>query len=170
MELDRTIDLAALPENRAGRISLEQLARLRHANDLRAKIIGLAALVLGAVIVISLIGVSSRWPSLVGFPPVVILVMALVPLAALVPFAWRTWRSLAELRAARVEVVEGPIGKRSFLVNESADRLTYLEVGAKRYRAPYELFDRAPEDGDVRLFVLPKSGEIVNYEILETRN
>ena len=168
MEVDRTSELATLAENRAGRITDEQVARHRGANDLRAKIIGLAAVVLAAVITISLIGVASGWRSLGGFPPMVILVMALVPLVALVPFAWRTWRSLAELRAGRVEIVEGPIRKRSFLVNEGADRLTYLEVDGKRYRASYELFDRAPEDADVRLFVLPKSGDIINYEVLET--
>ncbi len=72
-----------------------------------------------------------------------------------------------DLRAGRVESVEGAFGKHQ----QQGQRLTwfYFDLGNRRFEVSRTMFDAAPDAGVMRLYLLPHSGRVVNFERLPDR-
>jgi hypothetical protein len=73
-----------------------------------------------------------------------------------------------DLRSGRVAVVEGAIYKRSVSTNSGTSSSTrhYFDVAGKSYPVGYTAFEAAPDAGYVRLYVLPASRRVINFERL----
>jgi hypothetical protein len=74
----------------------------------------------------------------------------------------------SDLRAGKVDSVEGAITKYSRSANSGGSSSTsyYLEVAGRRFEVAGITFHAAPDAGYVRLYVLPKSHRVVNMERL----
>jgi hypothetical protein len=70
-----------------------------------------------------------------------------------------------DLRSPRVEFVEGAIGKRR-IGNGRARDTYFLDVGDRRFTVARATYDTAPDAGHVRIYYLPRSRKIVNFERL----
>ncbi len=72
-----------------------------------------------------------------------------------------------DVRAGRVDMAEGAIGKRR-ISNRGGPAATahFLHVGAQRFSVSPGTFRDAPDAGHVRVFFLPRSRKIVNLESL----
>jgi hypothetical protein len=73
-----------------------------------------------------------------------------------------------DVRASRVEVTEGAIGKHR-LGNGRARSTYLLQVGDRRFQVTRGTFEAAPDAGYVRLYFLPSSRKVVNLELLPDR-
>ena len=101
-----------------------------------------------------------------------ILTRALITIIALAIAAVLVVRSVTgadaltrDLRSARVEFVDGAIGKRT--IGGGRARNTYfLEVGDRQFVVARGTHDLAPDAGYVRLYFLPRSRKVVNLERL----
>lgn len=69
-----------------------------------------------------------------------------------------------DLRDGRVVAVDGPFGKTT----SSGTQLTYyyFELGDRRYEVAQDTYRAAPTAGMMRLYVLPHSHRVVNFERL----
>jgi hypothetical protein len=69
-----------------------------------------------------------------------------------------------DLRDGRVVAVDGPFGKTT----SSGTQLTsyYFELGDRRYEVAQDTYRAAPNAGMMRLYVLPHSHRVVNFERL----
>jgi hypothetical protein len=161
----KPIDADSLPANRAGRLTATQQRRLEEADRRTAWITGIAG---AAAFVVAVVALASPLLELAGLAPgagFAVGFAAVVALIALIAFAWRLRRKVRDVRAGLVTSLEGPISKRVARGGE-AD-LYYVTVGAKRFQTSDAKFASLPATGRVRLFVLPRSNEIVNFEPLD---
>ena len=73
-----------------------------------------------------------------------------------------------DLRAGRVAAIEGPIGKdrQNSHSGNSSHSFYFLEVGGRRLEVAGSTYDAAPDAGYVRVYVLPRSNKVVNFERL----
>lgn len=76
-----------------------------------------------------------------------------------------------DLRAGQVEVVEGALSKR--LIQSSSRRSsgsTFLfDVAGRRFEVSRAMYEAAPDGGVVRVYALPRSKSVVNFERLADR-
>ncbi len=156
----------ALDANRSGRLTDKQRRGwLRLARERRKGIRGMAY-VFGAIGVVLLIATGPASKALtrelagIGFLGVAV---------ALLGFAMLHTDALtADVRAGRVEAVEGAIGKyvdRPLGGSRNATTF-YLDVGGQRVRVWSSAYDAAPDAGFVRVFYLPRSRRAINLERL----
>ena len=74
-----------------------------------------------------------------------------------------------DVRAGRVQSIEGAIGKRgSLTTGRAARQYKLLEVGNQTFKVMRGTYTAAPDAGFVRLYFLPRSRKIVNLERLES--
>jgi len=82
----------------------------------------------------------------------------------------------SDVEGRRVEMIEGSVTKRTrattaYIDNESSP-LTYeihvasRQAGDKVFESPQDVYEAAPGIGTIRLFYLPRSRRVVNFEIL----
>jgi hypothetical protein len=78
--------------------------------------------------------------------------------------------AMADVRAGRVDVVEGAIGKRVVRAHgPSSGNTYYFDIGDRHLRTSRAAYDAAPDAGIVRVYYLPRSGRVVNLERLPNR-
>jgi hypothetical protein len=70
-----------------------------------------------------------------------------------------------DLRSSRVATLEGPVGKAR-LGTQSGPDIHYLEIGDRKFQIAPATYAAAPEAGYVRVYFLPLSGKVVNFERL----
>ena len=152
----------ALEANRRGALSSTQVKNLRNFAGSRRK----GGLQFAAVLTV--IGV------LVGFfasPTASHAARVLIPLGCFLIAAFLIVRFLGggdpivrDLRAGKVESVEGAIGKRRVPTEHHA--LHYLQVGDSEFSCGSATYEAVPDAGYLRLYYLPQSRHIVNFELL----
>jgi hypothetical protein len=72
-----------------------------------------------------------------------------------------------DVRAGRVESVEGAVGKRRISARGGPSAtVRFLDVGTQHFRVSRRTFEDAPDAGFVRVFFLPRSRKVVNLERL----
>jgi hypothetical protein len=154
----------ALEANRAGRLTDTQRRNIgAQERDFRKSELwwALFALAIGAIILF-VPGANPSPAVHVGIPLLCVLIavgLAYWSLTSRDPLA-------RDLREGRVESLEGAIGKdRSTLSSGSHDATVYfLQVGSKRFSVGRGMYDSAPEAGWVRIYYLPRSNRVVNFE------
>jgi hypothetical protein len=151
----------ALEANRRGALTGQQqagfsaLARSNHRSSLNT-----AALLLAGTAILYFFASPTRSPALRAFLIVGCTVLAVVVAVRATTGADALTR---DLRDSRVESTEGAIGKRR-MANGRARSTFYLEVGRTRFKVSRGTYNAAPDTGYIRLFYLPLSRKIVNYE------
>jgi membrane protein implicated in regulation of membrane protease activity len=72
-----------------------------------------------------------------------------------------------DVREGRVDSAEGAVGKRHLSTGGGpAAAVSFLDVGTQHFRVSPATFKAAPDAGFVRVFFLPRSRKIVNFEHL----
>jgi hypothetical protein len=160
--------VADLETNRAGRLSDEQRRRYQGAAGafLKNEMFGaVACVVIAAILATSTGPAPNAWLrpfAAAGFIAIGILFL----LRALT----KGDSLAADVRAGRVETVEGALGKRRINTGgRSAGTAYYFDVAGKSYEVGRAAYEAAPEAGIVRLFVLPRSHRLVNLERVPDR-
>ncbi len=152
--------LDALPANRSGLLSDEQLRRWQEIARERRKGIRSAAYLAGAIGALLLIadGPPSKAVArrLVGAAS-----LALIPVIILLA---NHDALSADVRVGRVESVEGAIAKR--VARGRTWSSFYLEIGRRRLQVSRGGYAAAPDAGIVRAYYLPRSRRVVNLERL----
>lgn len=152
-----------LETNQRGELSSAQrdgFARLVRARRRGRASMALVFAALG-VIVALFASPQKASPAMRAGVPAIALAIALVLVAAPDSVA-------RDLRAGRVEVAEGAIGKRR--IGNGRARSTYLlQVGDRRFQTSGGTYKAAPDAGYVRLYFLPSSRKVVNLELLPDR-
>jgi hypothetical protein len=154
-------DLAA---NRAGRLADNQRTRWVGLERAWTGGLRLGALAFAGVGVASLLGVGGG----IGNPTDLVATVACFALAAMLGWVSivpgrRLARDVAE---GRVETVEGPIERRrADRPYGGSMRRFFLYVKGHGYEVTRTLFDEAPREGPVRLYVLPRSHKVVGMEL-----
>jgi hypothetical protein len=122
--------------------------------------------------IFAVIGVLILTSSAGHYPAVVRLAVGLGSFAIAAFFLLRSIPGTNALardeRSGKVEAVEGPFGKRSFSHTYRGRSSTVLRfyIGERSFVVGRAMYDAAPDRGMMRLFVLPDSHEIVNFERL----
>lgn len=152
----------ALEANRRGELSSTQVKNLRNFAGSRRK----GGLQFAAVLIA--IGL------LVGFfasPTASHAARVLIPLICFAIAGFLIVRYLGgadpivrDLRAGKVESVQGAIGKRR--VPTEHHSLHYLQVGDSEFSCSSATYEAAPDAGYMRLYFLPLSRHILSYELL----
>ena len=159
---------ADLETNRSGRLTDAQRKRLRGLARAGRKDEFIGAMFCGGVAVVLLAGVG---PSLAGLVRP-LLGAAFVAVALLLLRTAVSGDSMTrDLRSGRVARVEGAIGKHSYDVEGSHRRTTeyFIDLAGKSYSVDGTAYRAAPDVGIVALYVLPKSGVVLNLERLADR-
>lgn len=150
----------ALPANRSGRLTDEQMRGLQQIARERRKGIRDFAYLAGAIGAVLLIadGPPSKAVArrIVGAAS-----LALVPLILVIA---NHGALTADLREGRVESIEGAIAKR--VVHGRSWSTHYFEISRRRLRVSRSGYDAAPGAGIVRVYFLPRSRLVVNLERL----
>jgi hypothetical protein len=153
----------ALAENRRGHLTGDQARRFQiMVNGRRNSVRGLA-LPVGAIAALLLFWsgpaatAAKRHFAGLGFlaaAVVLLIAPAFDPLAA-------------DVRDARVETVEGAIGKRR-VQSQSKTGMTryYLVIAGRQLRTYLSVYETAPDAGYVRAYYLPRTRKLVNLERL----
>jgi hypothetical protein len=162
-DANEPFEIDSLPDNRAGRLSEAQRTRLAKANSQRRTILTAAALGLPVAALVLLVFALLSPPE-DRLQPAILASFAGVAWLALAPFLVRTLRTGSDIEAGIVTVVEGPVQKRK-ASTEGGD-VYYIKSGRKTYRCDREVHERMPDKRNVRLFVLPRAGFVVSYEVL----
>jgi hypothetical protein len=78
---------------------------------------------------------------------------------------------LQDLRGGRVETIEGALGKRSIRTQSggSSSASYFFDVSGRSFGVGERTYETAPEAGIVRLYFLPRSHKVVNFERLPDR-
>lgn len=159
----------ALDANRSGQLTDEQRQGFgRYDRGRRKGIVGLVPVF--AVIGILALSAKGPAPSAWARPYVGIGALAVAVVALLLAAGARD-KLADDLRTGRVEAVEGAIEKRQ-LSSESLRADTdayYLDVAGKSFLVPRGTYDAAPDAGIVRVYYLPRSRKVVNFERLPDR-
>jgi hypothetical protein len=169
----------ALPENRAGRLTAEQVRDLR-ADAGRSKrsglLAGFAIAAFGLVIVVGTL--AGRVPGSRLQSPAVGSALAIGGALWLRSGGMTRGPRAAQAasEATALAVIEGPLrrersdvqalGDHSYASRGDARHAFYLHVGARTLRVSQAQYDASPEGGVVRAFVLPNSDRLVNLERL----
>jgi hypothetical protein len=155
----------ALEANRRGELTDRQrqgfgaLARSNH----RSAFSTAAFLVAGAAIIVFFASPTASPAARVLIPAVALGLAVVLVIRAIVGADALT----RDLRAPRVESVEGAIGKRkSGARGGTAARLCWLDIGKQTFSVSNATYSAAPDHGIVRLYFLPHSRKIVNLERL----
>jgi hypothetical protein len=159
---------ADLATNRGGGLSDAQRKRLRGLARAGRKDEFIGALFCGALGAVLLSGVG---PATSGLARPLIGVAFLAVAVVLLRVAVSGDAMTRDLRSGRVVRVEGAIGKHSVEVEGSHNRWTdyFIEVAGNSYSVDATAYRTAPEVGIVALYVLPRSGVILNLERLPDR-
>lgn len=159
----------ALDANRSGQLTNEQRQGLgRYDRGRRRGILGLVPVF--AVIGILALSAKGPAPSASARPYVGVGALAAAVIALLVAAGARD-KLADDLRTGRVAAIEGAIEKRH-LSSASVRTDTgsyYLDVAGKSFLVPRGTYDAAPDAGIVRVYYLPRSRKVVNYERLPDR-
>jgi hypothetical protein len=169
VQIGAALDAGALEVNRGGRLTDAQRKGWAGAERNWSGTVGLMALVLAVAGVGLLVGVGHT--PLPTFVRLLAGVGCLVGAGVLVYVSVLGGGQLArDLRAGRVESVEGAVAKSHQQVNAGAEPgVYYLEVAGRRLRCDTAAYDAAPEGGIVRVYFLPRSLKVVNLERLADR-
>jgi hypothetical protein len=153
----------ALDANRGGALSDTQarnfraLARANHKNN-----ISTAALFLAGAVLIGFFASPNA-------PIVTRAVVTLICLAIAVILIFRAITGAdaltRDLRRGRVDTAEGAIGKRR-VSNGRAPATHYLQVGDASFKVALSTYTSIPDAGYLRVYFLPASRRVVNYERL----
>ena len=75
---------------------------------------------------------------------------------------------LQDLRSGRVDSIEGALGRRRLSTDSrgSVSTLYYFDVSGRSFSVGERTYDAAPEAGIIRLYFLPRSHKVVNFERL----
>ncbi len=155
----------ALDANRSGHLSPAQRqavgrAEIRWQRVLMAGAILSAILGIAAVVAAILGSTSEQAGRLVE-------AAVLLALAAIL-----SYRSLGgdpvarDLRDGRVETVEGALKKRIVHYGRDSNPNYYLDVADRSFRVPLATWSEVPDTRLVRLYYLPRSKRLVNFERL----
>ena len=159
----------ALDANRSGQLTNEQRQGFgRYDRGRRRGILGLVP-VFAAIGILALLAKGPA-PSAPARPYVAVGALAAAMVALLVAAGARD-KLADDLRTGRVEAIEGAIGKR-YLAAPSGRVETgahYLDVAGRSFLVPRRTYDAAPDAGIVRVYYLPRSRKVVNYEQLPDR-
>jgi hypothetical protein len=156
-----------LDANRQGRLSEQQRRNLggnERSNRKTELSWALFALAVGAII---LFVPGLREGALVHYGVPFVCVLVAIGIAA--------WSLMGadplqhDLNEGKVASVDGPIGKRhSTLASGSHDSTVYfLDVGPRTFTVSVKTYEAAPDAGWVRLYYLPRTKRVVNFERIE---
>jgi len=153
----------ALDANRRGELTDRQRQGFRALSwDNRKSALSSAALlVAGAVLVLLFASPTAPPVARVVMPAIALAIAAFLIVRAIVG----TDALTRDLRAPHVESVEGAIGKRS-VGGGRARGVCFLDVGDRSFTVAHATYSAAPDHGFVRLYFLPRSKKIVNFERL----
>jgi hypothetical protein len=155
----------ALETNRAGQLTTAQRDRFRPIARYTRQNTFIAAVILAVAAAMMVSDKQLSLPAVLRMP----LAGAFVILALffLVRAAVGGDALSRDLRHARVQAVDGAIGRRAGSYSARGGRRTYwLDVGDGTYRVSRVGYDAAPEAGMVRVYFLPRSRRVVNLERL----
>lgn len=124
--------------------------------------------------IFAIIGVLILTSSGGNYPAAVRLAVGLGFLAIAAFFLFRSIPGTNALardeRAAKVEAVEGPFGKHSVHSpsrgSQGSHPFYYFDIGEQHFEVGYQTYEAAPDHGMMRLYVLPDSHKVVNFERL----
>ena len=159
---------ADIEANRSGRLSDNQRRNLRAAarSFSRSMLSGaLLMVVIGALVATSNGPAPNAWArpaAAAGFFLAAVLCLFL---------SVRPNSEAGDASSGRVETVEGAIGKKQFSTRGRNSTITtyFLEIGESRYEVGRAVYDAAPDVGWARLYLTPRSHEVVNFERLPDR-
>jgi len=152
----------ALSANRSGRLTDDQVQRLRRMVSGRGRSTRGLSLPVGAIGALLLVlsgpaaTANKRHLAGLGFltaAAVLLVAPAFDPLAA-------------DLRDGRVETVEGAIGKRRVQSPRAAFPRYYLNIAGRQLRTYRSDYDAAPDAGYVRAYYLSRTRRLINLERL----
>jgi hypothetical protein len=155
----------ALDANRRGMLSDRQLRGFRAMSaSNRRSALSTAALLAGGALLIGFFASPTA-------PIVTRTLLTFICLAIAVFLAVRAVTGAdaltRDLRRNRVESVEGAIGKRRLAASGGPAATAYfLDVGEATFKVAAATYRAAPDAGFVRLYFLPRSRKIVNWERL----
>ncbi len=156
----------SLEANRAGVLSDDQqrsLTAFARATGTNTLAVAAFTVILGIVLL------SARGPAPNAWlrPYAAVAAFAIAALMVLRRLGFFPTRFVRDVRAGRVEAVEGAIAKdRGIVAASTRSRTYYLLVGGRRFTTGYGTYDAAPDAGIVRLYYLPRSLRVVNLEPL----
>lgn len=158
----------ALEANRAGRLTDAQRADWK-SFDRGWRKNELIAAVICAVLGVLLLVAAGKGSDLV--PRLLLGIAFLVGAGAFVIRGVLNLDPLAaDLRAGRVENVEGAVAKtRSYAGGRTVNELYHVDVEGKRFVVHQKTYEAVPDAGIIRLFYLPRSRKVVNVEQLPDR-
>src|SRR5512141_1614082 len=158
----------ALEANRAGRLTDAQRADWK-SFDRGWRKNELIAAVICAVLGVLLLVAAGKGSDLV--PRLLLGIAFLVGAGAFVIRGVLNLDPLAaDLRAGRVENVEGAVAKaRSYAGGRTVNELYHVDVEGKRFVVHQRTYEAVPDAGIIRLFYLPRSRKVVNVEQLPDR-
>ena len=156
----------ALEANRRRELNDAQRRNIRAwANSNRRGALSLAGVFLAIAVLVGVFAPATAPPVTRAVITAVSLLLALgIGLRAIVGLDALT----RDVRAGRVESVEGAIGKRGSLVlRHNSSQTKILQVGNQRFKVGPSTYKDAPDAGFVRVYYLPRSRKVVNLERLE---
>ncbi len=157
----------SLEANRSGRLTDAQRAgwtRVERSGR-KSELVGAGLLAAVGVVLLTSQGPASEALLRIG-----------VVVACFVGAVFLLWRSVTgadplqqDLRAGRVESVEGALGRYHVEGRGGNPGLHYLEVDGRRLSCGLAAYNAASEPGIVRVYFLPRSKHVVNLERLPDR-
>ncbi len=164
----QALDPDSLATNRGGTLTPKQRAWVGRAERAwwKNELVGAAIFAIIGVLILTSSGGS--------YPAVERLAVGLGFLAVAAFFLFRSIpgpNALArDERASKVEAVEGPFGKHSVAGRShgsgGSHTTYYLDIGERHFEVGYATYEQAPDHGMMRLYVLPDSHKVVNFERL----
>lgn len=153
----------ALRENSSGHLTGEQVARLQRMVSGRRRSTRGVAVPFAAIGVLLLVlsgpAATASRRHLGGW--------AFLAVATMIAAAPAFDPLAADVREARVETVQGAIGKRRVQSGRSTQPARYyLTIGGRQLRTFRSAYEQAPDAGYVRAFYLPRTRRLVNLERL----
>ncbi|MFI5258718.1 MAG: hypothetical protein ACHQ01_03790 [Candidatus Limnocylindrales bacterium] len=159
------LSAAALDTNRAGRLTDDQRKGFRSVSKAirhNELFFGVMAAVVAALLFTSTGPTPNAW-----FRPVVSAVLVVVAVVLVLRGTVLGDSLTQDLRSGKVESIDGALGKRRMSARETT--FYYFDVAGKSFEVGYGTYEAAPDAGYVRLYVLPRSHKVVNFERLPDR-
>ncbi len=168
---DAAFSVDALQTNQSGQLTPEQRDhwRARSGGGRRSEVsIALAVAVIGLVVAFAPGPAKDS-----TIKPIIGIVCLVIAVGLIVRSLTGADPITRDVRAGRVESIEGAITKHVVMASESGDNSYYVHVanetdGDQRYRTSHALYEAAPDAGFVRVFYLPRSRRAVNFERLHS--
>jgi hypothetical protein len=157
---------SALTENAAGRMTDGQ--RRQWSGMSRGIRKGELSFAVILVIIGALVAFSPGPAKDATLKPIVGLVCAAIAAILLVRALTGGDRVTEDVRAGRVESIDGAIAKHMVHADSrgSSSATHFLDVGGRRFETSARGYQTAPDAGYVRLFYLPNSHRVVNLELI----